>query len=265
MWKLVYCSVRGTSHLRTDQSCQDYGMARSLNTDSGPALIVACADGAGSAELSDVGARLAVETFLDHATEVLAAGPEPDAINEAVLTAWVASARARVEEEAAARGVTARHLACTLLAAVVGPAAATFVQVGDGVIVFDGPDGYDFAFWPDGGEYANTTRFLTDPDFDRHLRADRLPRRIEDLAILTDGLQALALGYAAGRVHERFFRPLFETLRISAEGVDLRPALEAFLDSERVNARTDDDKTLILATRRLPDDAHVPNGKLDAG
>lgn len=264
MWKLVYGSVRGTSHLRTGQPCQDYGEARLVEAGPGPALLVACADGAGSAELSDVGARLAVETFLERAAEALAAGVEPDAADEAALTSWATAARIRVEAEAEARGVAARQLACTLLAAVVGPASSSFVQVGDGVIVFDGPDGYEFAFWPDAGEYANTTRFLTDPDVERHLRADRLPRAVEDLAVLTDGLQALALGYAEGRVHEPFFRPLFDTLRRAPDGAALRPALEAFLDSERVNARTDDDKTLILATRRPPDDAHVPIGTPEA-
>ena len=167
----------------------------------------------------------------------------------------------RVLEEAAARGATPRQLACTFLGPLVGDGWAAFVQIGDGAIVFDGEAGYKLAFWPDNGEYANTTRFLTDPDYREHLRIEVFERSISDLAVLTDGLQMLALDFATAGVHDRFFSPLFRTVRDGPDEETLRASLLEFMDSKRVNDRTDDDKTLLLATRSAPD---VPSSIPDA-
>src|SRR5262249_55721179 len=121
--------------------------------------------------------------------------------------------------------------------------------------------GYELAFWPDNGEYANTTRFLTDDDYRDHLRIEVVDRSISELAALTDGLQMLALDFVMMRAHDRFFAPLFRTVR-NGPGVDtLRDSLLNFMDSKRVNDRTDDDKTLVLATRNAPD---APPSRPDA-
>jgi hypothetical protein len=165
----------------------------------------------------------------------------------------VDAARARVLEEAATQGVVPRQLACTLLAVIVGGGWAAFAQIGDGVIVFNGDAGYELAFWPDNGEYANTTRFLTDDDYRKHLRIETVTRQISELAVMTDGLQMLALDFKGARVHDRFFEPLFRTVRNNPNEEALRTSLLEFMDSKRVNERTDDDKTLLLATRKNPD------------
>ena len=163
------------------------------------------------------------------------------------------AARARVLEEAAANDTTPRQLACTLLAAIVGENWAAFAQIGDGVIVFDGPEGYELAFWPDNGEYANTTRFLTEDDYRANLRIEIVERHVTELAVLTDGLQMLALDFGQAKVHDRFFAPLFRTLKNGPDEETLRASLLEFMDSKRVNDRTDDDKTLLLATRSATD------------
>jgi hypothetical protein len=178
-----------------------------------------------------------------------------------LIELWVEAARGRLLEEAVAQDVPPRQLACTLLAAIVGDDWAAFVQIGDGVIVFDGDSGYELAFWPENGEYANTTRFLSDADFRKHLRIEIVSKRISELAILTDGLQMLALDFAMARVYDRFFAPLFRTLRNGASEDTLRASLLDFMNSKRVNDRTDDDKTLLLATRNTPD---VPPSPPDA-
>ena len=103
------------------------------------------------------------------------------------------------------------------------------------------------------GEYANTTRFLSEDDYRQHLRVEIVDRQVFELAVLTDGLQMLALDIAGAKVHDRFFTPLFETLRNAADMADLQTSLLQFMDSKRVNERTADDKTLILATRLMAD------------
>ncbi len=219
-------------------------------------MIAACSDGAGSAELSHLGSRCAVERFLEKAGRPTGdAAPAREAIE-----AWVDAARASVLEEASAQGVPPRQLACTLLGALASDDWAAFVQIGDGVIVFDGEAGYELAFWPDNGEYANTTRFLTDEDYRTHLRIEIVPRQVGELALLTDGMQMLALDFARACVFSPFFVPLFRTVRSGLDEDWLRASLLEFLNSRRVNDRTDDDKTLLLATRKIPDaEASLPD------
>jgi hypothetical protein len=66
MWKLVFGSVRGTSHAQTGQPCQDYCAAIGVDKTA----IAACSDGAGSSELSHLGSKLAVERFLEEAVNL---------------------------------------------------------------------------------------------------------------------------------------------------------------------------------------------------
>ena len=242
MWKRISGSVQGTSHVQLGIPCQDYCTV----TISGDTLIAACADGAGSAEFSQFGSKAAVDRFME-----VASGDGPPTKDQ--VEGWVHSARERLLEEAAAKGSTPRELACTFLAALVGDGWAAFAQVGDGVIVFRGREGFHLAFWPDVGEYANTTRFLSEDDYRQHLRVEIVDRQVFELAVLTDGLQMLALDIAGAKVHDRFFTPLFETLRNAADMADLQTSLLQFMDSKRVNERTADDKTLILATRLMAD------------
>jgi hypothetical protein len=72
------------------------------------------------------------------------------------------------------------------------------------------------------------------------------------MAMLTDGLQMIALDYATKKPHLPFFGPLFSKLRSATNADELEPSLRDFLGSSRVNERTDDDKTLIVATRLAP-------------
>lgn len=250
MWKLVFGSVPGTSHVRLGLPCQDHcdGVV------SGTTLMAACADGAGSAELSQLGSKAAVDRFMQ-----VASGDARPTMEQ--VEAWVEAAREALLEEAAAYEATPRQLACTFLAALVGDGWVAFVQVGDGMIVFDGPDGYDLAFWPDNGEYANTTRFLSEDDYRQHLRIEIIERQVSELAVLTDGLQMLALDIAGAKVHDPFFAPLFKALRNGPDEAALKASLRGFMDSKRVNEHTDDDKTLLLATRITVD---VPQNLPDA-
>jgi hypothetical protein len=61
----------------------------------------------------------------------------------------------------------AQDFACTLLAAVIGQNQSVFFQLGDGAMVQSlagEKDLYHCICWPQQGEYANSTNFLTDAD-----------------------------------------------------------------------------------------------------
>jgi len=143
--------------------------------------------------------------------------------------------------------------ACTLLLSVLEENCALFAQIGDGVIVrWDGED-YKTVFWPQTGEYLNTTIFVTSDQVDTSLNYLLYPAPVHELALLTDGLQMISLDYGIRQAHQPFFAPLFSRLRAEGNSEILSPLLTDFLRSEKVNARTNDDKTLILASRITSD------------
>jgi hypothetical protein len=87
-----------------------------------------------------------------------------------------------------------------------------------------------------------------------NLHSEVHPAAPAEVAVFSDGIQRLALVYQAKEVHKPFFEPMFARLRKAAgnEEFDLLSGqLALFLGSPAVNERTDDDKSLILATRRL--------------
>lgn len=151
------------------------------------------------------------------------------------------------------RPVTRKDFASTFVGAVVGENASAFFQVGDGgmVVKAEGEEGYQPVFWPQSGQYANETYFVTD----REVRLQFAARTggIDEIALFSDGLQRLVLTVRQRAAYAPFFHDLFGQLRRKAkrEGLSkpLSGGLARFLGSGRINARTDDDKTLVLATR----------------
>jgi hypothetical protein len=197
--------------------------------------------------------------------ELFSRGGQVHDIDRQFVASWLTHFQHAVSARAEALGCQPRDLACTFLAAVVGEQAAAFVQVGDGAIVVADPrepEGYCWIFWPQRGEYENVTAFITDPSAEDHLAHEVEDRRYDEIALFSDGLQRLALHFSSHAAHNPFFRPMFSHLRPAPPGylAQESDALAIFLDSAAVNERTDDDKTLVLATRR-PHEAPAPAGK----
>jgi protein phosphatase 2C-like protein len=247
MWRFAAARATGTSHLKTGSPCQDRFSCAILNEGT---LVAAVADGAGSAPLADQGAEIAVETVV---RRVSANVQRQRADFAAILVEAAAEARQAVLAAASEQGTEARALASTLLATIAGPDGGAALQIGDGVIVVSDGEGWRWVFWPQRGEYANTTHFLTDEDAPSVLQVVALPKEVTDMALMTDGLEPLALHYAIRSVHEPFFYGIFDPL-FRAEGheeiTSLSAALESFLSSQRIASRTDDDVSLVVATRR---------------
>lgn len=217
-------------------------------------LVAAMADGAGSASAGELGAEIAVDTLV---TQIHRLFDEGRSDLQPLLREAAAQAREAVSSEALKQGMAPRSFASTLLALVVTPEGGGALQIGDGLIVVsDGGDGWSWVFWPQRGEYANTTYFLTDDDALERIQVETFPGAITDVALMTDGLEPLALHYASKTVHDPFFSGMFRPLLQSdgeAEISQLSASLQQFLSSERVGSRTDDDVSLILATRRNQD------------
>ena len=83
---------------------------------------------------------------------------------------------------------------------------------------------------------------------------EQAPRRIDAFSLFSDGIERLVLNIAGKAVNDSFFNHMIEPIvRSTMAGMDhgLSTALSKYLSSPSVNARTTDDKSLILATRRV--------------
>jgi hypothetical protein len=256
-WRIAMASSIGTSHAAAKQPCQDVHFQAELIDSTGqPVLLLAVADGAGSAAVAEVGASIACQTFGQLVGEYVVAGGEVRRISRALVCRWLAGVAFRVGERAKADGREPADYACTLLAAIVGEKAAAFVQVGDGAIVISqvpAVAGWRHVFWPQHGEFANTTNFVTAQNVHEVVDFALTSDPVAEVAIFTDGIENLVLQKVERQAHAPFFDSMFRAVRRStANGVDrgLCTHLETYLSGAPVNARTDDDKTLILASRR---------------
>ncbi len=251
-WRVVAASVLGKSHEKIKQLCQD---AHHWELLAEGVLVAAVADGAGSASLGKIGAIVASQTAVEtirlqyRATKSASTQEEEDKNWQLLLTNALEAAKKAVEEEAIACKVTPRDLATTLIIVIATTNLIAAVQVGDGVAVGCDRAGNMIALTePQRGEYVNETIFLVSPNALEDIRVNVWRGVVANIAMLSDGLQMLALEMNGGKPYAPFFFPMFQFI---ADVTDERAAQEqlvAFLRSERISTRTDDDLTLLLAT-----------------
>jgi len=248
-WRVLAASVVGTSHLRAGLPCQDAHGFRALPG----GVILAAADGAGTAERSEHGARLAVDTLLRALARGLAPGwPAADEDWRAALAAAYREAREAVLAQAQVDGLSARAYATTLVCAVLSEGGVAAAQLGDGVIAALGGGEWFTVAAPQRGEYANETNFLTQADALERVVISVYAEPVQALAVMTDGLLRLVLDLTRQQPHAPFFNPLLSFAYGVLDEAKGSADLAAFLASDRVTARTDDDKTLVLAVAWPP-------------
>jgi hypothetical protein len=248
-WRVLGASVIGTSHQRTGLPCQDAHGFRALPG----GLVLAAADGAGTAERSHEGARLAVDALLDALAQNLAfSWPAGDAEWRSALAVGYAAARAAVLALAQAEGASSRLFASTLVCAVVSSAGVAAAQLGDGVVAALAEGEWFTVAAPQKGEYANETNFLTQADALERVTILVHDDPVQALAVMTDGLLRLVLDIPRNQPHAPFFNPLIAFANGVTDEDQGSAQLAAFLASDRVSARTDDDKTLVLAVAWPP-------------
>ena len=264
MWRVAAASCAGTAHLEHNTPCQDAHRFAVVDiAGHGSVFIGVVSDGAGSARYSDRGAWQVCESAISHMVAALEATAQILIDSQAsslppprlpVLADLGTQLVDRIQQDLAKlaiqTGCTIDDLAATMLVCVATPAASWFAQRGDGVMVVKdaGSHSYEWVFWPENGEVVNETTFVTASDWATQFACTRRGP-VTDVALLSDGMQSLALRLAAKEVHEPFFTGLFSPIRVAAayDPALLSDQLKLHLSSPRVNARTNDDKTLVLA------------------
>jgi hypothetical protein len=127
-------------------------------------------------------------------------------------------------------------------------------QIGDGCSVFRELESQKWFIpkWPDHGEYASTTYFITD-EIKVNCSINRFSTPIDSVVSFTDGIERLALDFFSQQPHDGFFnvvaRPVYNTKTVGKDFA-LTSELEKFLSGDAVCSRTDDDKTLVVAVRK---------------
>jgi len=269
-WRWISASVAGTSHSGTGNGCQDNHFCGLLHSEQGTILFAVVSDGAGSASRSAQGSQLLCDVLLAQASEFFSDRGRVADLNPRMVANWIHLFRDEVILQAHSEGLSDREYACTVVAAVIGPQDCAFFQIGDGALVYSDASSmlYSLAFWPERGEYENTTFFATQPNVLDQLQFTYSQIAVNEVALFSDGLQRLALDYQAKAAYQPFFRNVFAPIHraVGNEEVSkLNAQLASYLDSPRINERTDDDKTLILATTTVDALANLsiesPNSK----
>ena len=251
-WSYARASVRGTSHLRTGTRLQDAAQSRViLGPDGGERFYTIVADGAGSAEYGGEGATLVCRVIGQLCNRALAIDAQLPSDDD--IWTWIDEARDRIHIAASNREVQSRQFASTLVMVMASASEIITAHIGDGAIVArSATKDWCLLSAPQNGEYASTTFFVTD-DPAPALRITRQSNSFDALAVFSDGIENLVLDSSTHAPSPAFFIPMIRPLDESSESGDLKSlsrGLAAFLDSERVNDRTDDDKTLVMAVSK---------------
>lgn len=256
MWKFGFACVAGTSHTKLSLPVQDACHAEVIRDVYGDEILIAVvADGAGSAAHAHTGAQMACNFFSAAIRGHFASEGTWQQLTDGFTGNAIAEFQQKLREKSVAENRRLQDYACTLLTAIIGRECAAFFQLGDGAMVElrqGETDHYRCVCWPQQGEYANTTSFLTDADAADKIFSELKAYPIDEIALFTDGIQNLVLDYRAQSAHSPFFAPLFAWLRPRSVGYseELSSSLTVYLNSGKINARTDDDKTLMLASRK---------------
>ena len=244
--------ITGSSHIKKGLPCQD--AFRSEKTDSGE-IIIAVADGLGSAEYSDTGAEIAVNSAVDRIKSLFDRDGKysiPKAAlmkNRDIVTGAFSAARKTLEDRAAENGYPLKKLACTLIVVFTWEGYVTTGHIGDGAVTAQTDGKIRIISGPGESEYLNEVTPLTSGNIEDNIRINENIANVEVLAAFTDGCQRAFLEKKNGEYtpYEPFFSPIFSFAKGITNEEEASGEIARFLRSEKMEENSDDDKTLVIA------------------
>ena len=255
-WRIATATATGSAHLRSDLPNQDAVAYRRIELGDVEVVTIAVADGAGSASRSDEGSRIAADAAVDAIADGISRQPEAafdEHPAESIARDAVKRARIELERYGQCHEVQDRELASTLIVAFASNDLMTAAQVGDGAVIAFNVQSAEAKTLCEAhsGEYANETTFVTScsrPDeiaFVGHASG----HDYDALALITDGLQNLALNMPEREAFMGFWSPMLNDLVQTDEPEAVPDRLRDFIGGERVQSRTSDDVTIAIAAR----------------
>jgi hypothetical protein len=258
-WSISLARVTGSGHRLRGIPCQDDAVYRSERNGS---FVAAVSDGAGSGRLTHFASAVAVRsvtfTLSKRLRERCPMGADALRASLEIARDDIAALQRRFAD--AGVGFTSSDFACTCLVVVIADGRLAMAQVGDGAVVASSRGRLECLSPQISREYVNESTFLNSRDAFSELHlAEMSATDISGIALMTDGVQHLAVRHLDNEPHPAFFDPLFEFAAAHSEAAatERNREIADFLDSEKVNAETDDDKTLLLAVRSRAAPAEV--------
>ena len=246
-WKVFFASATGKYHLDRNDPCQDAGHYAVIDD----VLIGVVCDGAGSSSNGQTGS----EFFAKRVTELVSEYVRSERFDKKSgsdhredLLGIIQKARAELEESALAQELEPRDFACTLVGCIVSPYGGCFFHIGDGFAIHHCEDGESEISFPENGEYADQTYFVTDDDWQDHFRVTAISAIGSGglIGLMSDGASPFAVNRPRTGFYRPFIDPVVTFLRDATEH-NGNQALKNLLDNERTFEITPDDKTLLLA------------------
>ncbi|MEM8780529.1 MAG: PP2C family serine/threonine-protein phosphatase [Cyanobacteria bacterium P01_G01_bin.49] len=277
-WKAIARSAIGMSHIKQQMPCQDYGDYKIIDnaivgvvadgagsakySDVGAKLAVntilatvteediqtiseLCGSDSFNVEKSKSSILKPLSIFSrsnknsDAAVAVIESNSEPEV--KRFFSNIVKQVTIALEKQAETNNYAIDDLACTLLIAIATPKGIAAMQIGDGFITVRYPEREpELLFAPDKGEYINETTFVTSTNALKDMKVVIKAGQPEFICASTDGLERLAIRLSDWTPFSPFFQPLEQYLR-ETENLKSDKYLEDFLNSDRLNARTDDE------------------------
>ncbi len=269
-WRVIAVSQRGLSHESSGEPNQDYYSVCVVpaNRKSPETVIIAVADGAGSARLSHLGSEKVTTVAVEALRKRLDSNPkiavDKTIARNGLLTATDSAIRA-LKSRAADKSANPDDLATTMQVVVANDCLVAVLHVGDGRTVVMEDDKFRNLSGPFNGEYANETTFVTTGDGNL---ADNpgLDRRevsgegIYGIAVSTDGLDPLAVTLATDEPFDGFYKPVFQMpWQIDGMDGDNIP-LGEILEKTETRRKSPDDITVVIATRQHDDEWNTRKG-----
>jgi hypothetical protein len=227
---------QGRSHARRQITCQDVTV---LHEDK-DILYAFVADGAGTALYAREAALLAVETMKDFLQKGRIFQER-----ELFLKEGFSTVNQTLHMVATRKNIPQKDFLTTLIVGCFSREEAIFGQVGDGFVVIqetcEGPLSLPLKKKK---EYANETDLLPASDLAVRIYISRHP--IHFFALSSDGLERVAIDQKTEEPHVPFFTPFVDYLHTKPSSQEVEKELEAFLGSEKLQHRVDDDVSLVI-------------------
>lgn len=250
-WTWAGASERGTSHETTDDPKQDTVAVAEYSDGAASVMVMVVCDGAGSAKFSDIGSRIACYSAHRLIRSHIEDGKSISSIDKDLAEKWLLNIRQNIVAKCDSLETPPRELATTITIAILGVEFAILLMVGDSPCVLHNDGSWIAPIWPQRGEYANQTYFVTQ-DLPLRFEFSTIRKKINRCAIFSDGIEKLVMREKGKQVYQPFFDSAFHELTSDASAGrnrEISRNISRFLSSDRVNQLTDDDKSLAIASR----------------
>ncbi|MBU1143838.1 MAG: protein phosphatase 2C domain-containing protein [Firmicutes bacterium] len=244
MVRLYGASVVGTSHLSTETPCHDNHAYKILP--NGLGFIACVSDGMGSASHAELGSLTASTFIVDFLEKYLDVKMTDEEIITLIKEGFIET-NDQLHDVANQNEVNIKDLNATLLVFVSFHDRQFYGQVGDCAAIGKIGDSYEVIAKQQRGEYANATFSICNLESIENGIYEKCDKFYPMVSLMSDGIESISISAKDKTVSHLFYDPFFKVFsHENYNQEEVQKSLERFLASERINKKTDDDKTLLF-------------------